>query len=454
MEARLMRFRSSWLILYSCGAAFGAAANLGVQVNGGCVSGSCPAQLLAPGGSVSLPVGSEITLANGDVYAVTGTETSTNSASGTTFGVTYLFQVVFVKGASGSTSQGDSITIDLFAGYQSSAGTGNFGEVLTGGFSANIAGGSSVQLCTDGVCTSAATPPGTFNTSANYSQNASGGGFLIDNTFTVHFGAGSPAGSYVLLNFPALAVPEVTPGGAFSAGAFGGSYMLAPGTWVEIYGANLATGTLTWGSADFNGVNAPTTLGGTSVTIGGQPAYIDFVSPGQVNVQVPSGIGTGAQTLIVKTAAGSSASSNVNLGPTSPGLLAPPALKLNGVQYLGAFFSDGTFVLPPGAIAGINSRRARPGDTITLYGIGFGPVTPAISPGQIEQASNSLATAASFSIGGTSAASTFAGLAPNYVGLYQFNLVVPNIAASDSVPVTFSQGGVAGIQTVNIAVGN
>ncbi len=82
--------------------------------------------------------------------------------------------------------------------------------------------------------------------------------------------------------------PVVSNGGVVSASAFGEFTSLAPGTWIEIYGANLATTAREWGSADFNGNNAPTALSGTSVTINGQPAFVSFISPQQVNVQVPS----------------------------------------------------------------------------------------------------------------------------------------------------------------------
>jgi uncharacterized protein (TIGR03437 family) len=49
---------------------------------------------------------------------------------------------------------------------------------------------------------------------------------------------------------------------------------------------------------------------------------------------------------------------------------------------------------------------------------------------------------------------TYAGFAPGYVGLYQFNVVVPNVAASDSVPLTFTLGGANGPQNLVIAVQN
>jgi len=72
-------------------------------------------------------------------------------------------------------------------------------------------------------------------------------------------------------------------------------------------------------------------------------------------------------------AIGTSAPYTVTVNPTAAGLLAPGYLKIGGVQYVGALFSDWqTFVAPPGAISGYASRRARPGDVIVIYGIGFG----------------------------------------------------------------------------------
>jgi uncharacterized protein (TIGR03437 family) len=426
------------------------AQNAGFQVNGTCAAGSCPPQLLPYGGNFNLPVSYTVTLADGDTFSITGTLTSSNSGSGSTFSLTYLFEVVFLNSAGGGTSQSDTLTLDAFTAFQSPFTTGNFGEALEGAFSFNVASSSSVQLCTAGVCTATVSPPGSFNTSASYSLAPSNGGFTFDNTFTVHFGAGSSQGSYILFNFPALPAPSVNH--AINAGAYGGASTIAPGSWIEIYGSNLAVGTRVWGTADFNGINAPTSLGGTSVTVGGQAAFVDYVSSGQINVQVPSGVGSGTQPLVVTTAAGSSTAFAVTVAAVSPGLLAPAAFNVNGTQYVVALFPDGTYVLPPGAIPGITSRRANPGDTITLYGIGFGPVTPAIAAGQIEKQTNEISSALSISFGNTSATMIlYSGLAPNYVGLYQFNVVVPNLAASDTVPLTFSLAGASANQTLYIA---
>ncbi len=72
------------------------------------------------------------------------------------------------------------------------------------------------------------------------------------------------------------------------------------------------------------------TLDGTKVTIGGQPAFIDYISPGQVNVQVPSNVGTGSQPVIVTTAAGASSAYPITVNAAQPGLLAPSSSASEG----------------------------------------------------------------------------------------------------------------------------
>lgn len=243
--------------------------------------------------------------------------------------------------------------------------------------------------------------------------------------------------------------------GVISAGAYGAFSSVAPGSWIEVYGTNLAADSRSWAAADFNGMNAPTSLDKTQVTVGGSSAFIDYINPGQVNAQVPSGIGTGQQPVIVTTAVGSSASYNVTVNELQPGLLAPASFNINGTQYAVALFPDGvTYVLPPGAIAGLPSQQARSGDTITFYGIGFGSVAPDTPAGQVVQGVNELTAPLQIFFGGVPATVNYAGLAPDYVGLYQFNVVVPSVAASDAVPLTFMLGGASGSQTLFIAVRN
>jgi uncharacterized protein (TIGR03437 family) len=249
--------------------------------------------------------------------------------------------------------------------------------------------------------------------------------------------------------------PTVSSGGVLTASAFGAFNNVAPGSWIEIYGSDLSFSNRSWTTADFTGggLIAPTSLDGVTVTIGGQPAYIDYISGAQLNAQVPYNVSPGPQQLVVKTAAGAALqTTTVTVNALQPGMFAPPSFKVGGFQYVGALFSDGiTYAMPPGEVAGIPSRRANPGDTVTFYGVGFGPVTPNIPAGQIVQQTNSLPSF-QISIAGTPAMVTYAGLAPNTIGLYQFNVVIPNVSASDTASVTFTIGGVSGSQALHIAV--
>jgi len=246
-------------------------------------------------------------------------------------------------------------------------------------------------------------------------------------------------------------ISEVT-----TASAFGGFNSIAPGTWIQIYGSNLAADTRGWTGADFNGVNAPTSLDGTTVSIGGQAAFISYISPGQVNALVPSNVATGDQQITVTAATGTSAAYPVVVNPTSAGMWAPANLNIGGMQYLGALFQDfQTYVLPPGAIPGHASQRAKPGDFIVILGTGFGPVTPNIPAGQIAQGNSTLTLPLQINFGSTLATLQYSGLAPNLVGVYQFNVVVPSVPASDAVQVSFSLGGVVGAQKIlYTSVGN
>lgn len=252
--------------------------------------------------------------------------------------------------------------------------------------------------------------------------------------------------------------PSINAGGVVSASAFGGGTTIAPGSWIEIYGTNLAnlSGSATFAdwSASFTGDNAPTTLANTRVTVDGRNAFIALVSPGQVNVQVPAGIATGAPVPIrVITAAGESDPVTLTGRAVAPALLAPPAFRtVAGRQYVVAQFADQGFAGPPNALTGIGTRLPRPGDRLVIYGVGFGAVTPNIAPGTIVRQANSVA-GLRVQLGSATVATEYAGLAPNIVGLYQFNIVVPNVQAGDQ-EIFMEVGGVRTQTGLFLAVGN
>jgi len=254
---------------------------------------------------------------------------------------------------------------------------------------------------------------------------------------------------------PPGGIPVIKAGGVVSASAFGAFSPVAQRSWIEIYGSNLAGSSRAWAGDDFNGIKAPTSLDGVKVTIGGRAAFVAYVSPTQLNVQVPANVAAGPQELTVTTPAGTSVPYTVTISATQPGLYAPPSLKVGERQYVGALFSDNTtYVLPAGAVEGITSRPAHPGETIVLYGVGFGPVVPIVDAGEIAQQRTALAKPLEIRFGETPATVSYAGLAPGTVGLYQFNVVVPSMADSDAVPLTFTLDGVSGTQTLYTAVRN
>jgi len=259
--------------------------------------------------------------------------------------------------------------------------------------------------------------------------------------------------SYTLKALSFNGHPTITAGGVVSAGSFGGYTSITPGTWIEIYGNNLAPtdDARSWAGSDFNGNTAPTSLDGVTVTIGGKPAFIDYISNGQVDAQVPSDAPTGDDVpIVVTTGAGSSTAYSIRVNALQPGLLAVPQFTFGGKQYVVAQHRDGSFVLPSGSVSGATPAKA--GETITIYGIGFGPVNPDFPAGQIVTAQNSLVSPATMKFGSTSATISYGGLSPGFVGLYQFNVVVPSVTANTAMPFSYTLNGSAGPQSLYTAV--
>ena len=241
-----------------------------------------------------------------------------------------------------------------------------------------------------------------------------------------------------------------------SASAYGGYSYFTSGSWLEIKGSNLAdpndpriaSGTGQWAVTDFNGANAPTALDGISVTVNGKPAYIAYISPGQINVQTPQDNATGLIMVTVTNCHATSSAIAFTKQSLAPGLLAPPNYSANGKQYLVATFvsdvSDAAYVLSAniGQSFGLNSRPAKPGDMIVAYGVGFGPVSPAFAPGIIVTSNTALTNPVTISFGSTPANITFAGLAPEFVGLYEFYFTVPPGLPDGDYPIVVTQNGV------------
>jgi uncharacterized protein (TIGR03437 family) len=252
-----------------------------------------------------------------------------------------------------------------------------------------------------------------------------------------------------------------------SASAYGGYSYFASGSWLEIKGTNLAdpadprlTASINpgqWTLNDFNGVNAPTMLDGISVSINGKPAVVWYLSPTQLNVQAPEDSAIGNAAITVTNCHATSSAFTLTHLALAPGFLAPASFNVSGTQYMVATFaSDGAYVLNTtvGAALGVTSRPARPGDLIVAYGIGFGDVTPSILPGVIAQQSDTLVNPVTISFGATNATLAYAGLSYGFIGLYQFNILVPSTLANGEYRINVTQNGTEVPQTMYLTVHN
>ena len=204
-----------------------------------------------------------------------------------------------------------------------------------------------------------------------------------------------------------------------------GARVIQSGSWVSIYGTDLAATTRTWQAADFQGTTLPTTLDGVSVKINGKIAPIYYISPTQVNVQAPTDDKTGTVQVDVTSPYGT-ASSTAMLQSYAPGFYTFRN------HYIAAVHTDGTYVAPEGYFGpSVPSRPAKPGDILLIFGTGFGPTTPPVPTGQVVNGAAPLSDISQMRvcIAGTSANVLFGGIVA--AGQYQFNIVVPAMSDGD-----------------------
>jgi uncharacterized protein (TIGR03437 family) len=197
--------------------------------------------------------------------------------------------------------------------------------------------------------------------------------------------------------------PVIAPNGLVNA-ATGRSSSSVPvaarGEIVSIYGANLAGGTQ---MADV--FPLPTQLGGTQVLFGGIAAPLLYVSPTQINAQVPFELpDVSVVDLIVRNGSGTSVPLKVTLLAQDPGIFV--ALKL-----------------------GIPISTSNPvfaGDSIIIYATGLGAVVPPVPSGQPGSANplSIVAITPVLSVGGLAATVNVAAFAPGQV-IYQINATAP-----------------------------
>lgn len=185
---------------------------------------------------------------------------------------------------------------------------------------------------------------------------------------------------------------------------------IAQNSWVTITGTNLSTTTRAWNAADFVSGAPPTVLDGVSVTVGGRPAYVEYISPTQVNVLWPSTTQLGVSSVVL-THDGLTSATTVTLREAAPELF-----LLDGT-HAAAEHADGTLVT--------GANPAQPGEVVVLFGTGF-------------------TDSATVQVAGMGATVLYTGPVTGVLGVSQINVALPkSLADGDATLLIGSQGALS-----------
>lgn len=262
----------------------------------------------------------------------------------------------------------------------------------------------------------------TYSLSANGTYNDGNFGYVFGNGGALRIGVGTGAvlGINVAVQAPSFSGSGVyiNPTGVVNAASSAPfTSGVAPGEFISIYGTNLAPST----QADST---FPTQINGVQVLINGNPVPVYVVSANQISALVPFVIGSSIAAIQVMNngAASNVVTEFVNL--TAPGVFTEPS---GGIGYAAALHADSSLVT--------TGSPAHAGETVAMFVAGLGTVNPTIADGTpgptnpLSNATNSITVL----VGGAPATVSFAGLAPQLIGLYQINFAVPaGLTAGDN----------------------
>jgi uncharacterized protein (TIGR03437 family) len=270
-----------------------------------------------------------------------------------------------------------------------------------------------------------------------------------------------------LILFSALACaafaqsPVVAPGGVLNGASFDktAGAPVAPGALISIFGTDLSAASL---SADT--VPLSTSLSSVTVTFNGIAAPLKDVvhnaaNGDQINAQVPwevlpAGTASGTAQVVVSRNGVTSAPMSVPLAASAPGIF---SVSFGVGQAIAYGNSDGQIAAAAGSIPGLTTHPAKIGDptTLVILATGLGPVNPPVKTGDkvTDGGLHPTVTTPTVLVGGVPADVKFAGMTPQFVGVYQINIVIAaGTPVGNAVPLQIRIGNVTTTDKVTIAV--
>jgi uncharacterized protein (TIGR03437 family) len=238
---------------------------------------------------------------------------------------------------------------------------------------------------------------------------------------------------------PTLNVDGVVNGASFTPAP---DNFVAPNGIISIFGVDLALQTKQVAESDLVRGTLPRVLGGVQVRIGEIPAPLYFVSPQQINAQVPSEVGPGDWPLtVVRENLSGGGPALVKVRQAAPGLF--PFLTHTDYTLVGRGELEG-------------STPARAGEIILIFGTGFGSTAPRVFSGELPDFAARILLPARVWLDQELLPAYlvhYVGLAPGFAGLYQINLELPPDLRSEDPEVRIEIDGLASQPGIRIAVG-
>ncbi len=241
----------------------------------------------------------------------------------------------------------------------------------------------------------------------------------------------------VLMVSLSVGAPVIGQDGVVNGASFSIDAVNSPGSIVSLFGVNLATTT-----ALADQLPLPTTLGGTQVLVDEVPAPLFFVSPLQINFQIPPGVsGTTVQVVVVSNGV-RGLTATVEVAPEIPGIFT--TTQQGSGQGAVLLANTDVIAAPAGSIPGRMTQPVARGEIVSIFCTGLGPTDPPVEAGQpagSSPPSQTLITPVVL-VEGVPAEVLFSGLAPGFVGLYQVNVrIAAATPAGDAVTLQIQIGG-------------